>query len=57
MNAEIPAMNRPMPTVSVPSGREMRLLSVGCEADWDGVGSVNDKQADVTCWPGCHGVS
>ena len=57
MNAEIPAMNRPMPTVSVPSGREMRLLSVGCEADWDGVGSVNDKQADVTCWPGCYGVS
>jgi hypothetical protein len=33
MNAEIPAMNRPMPTVSVPSGREIRLLSVGCEAD------------------------
>ena len=63
--AEIPAINRPTPTVSVPSGRGILLL-VGCEADSSddgceakvgGVGSVNDKQADVTCWPVRRGES
>jgi len=56
-NAEMPAINRPIATVNVPSGRGMRLLSVDCGAGWDGDGSVNDKQADVTCWPGHRGVS
>ena len=50
-NAEIPAINRPTPTVSVPSGRGIRLLLVGCDAEVGGVGSADDKQADVTCWP------
>ena len=30
----------------------MRLLLAGCDAEVEGVGSVKDKQADVTCWPG-----
>jgi hypothetical protein len=34
----------------VPSGRGMRLVFFGCEAEIDDVGSVNDKQTDITCW-------
>lgn len=64
-NAEMPAINRPTPTVSVPSGRGMRLDVVGCDANGvngcdaeiDDVGSVDDKQADVTCWLGCRCAS
>ena len=49
----MPAINKPTPTVSVPSGRGMRLVFVGCGAEIDDVGSVNDKQADITCWLEC----
>ena len=34
----MPAINRPTPTVSVPSGRGMRLVFVGCGAEIDDVG-------------------
>lgn len=50
----MPAINKPTPTVSVPSGKGIRLLLVGCEAEIDDVGSVNDKQADITCWLECR---
>ena len=55
--AEMPAINRPTPTVSVPSGRGMRLVFVGCDAEIDDVGSVNVKQADITCWLECRCAS
>jgi len=47
----MPAIKSPVPTVSVPSGRGIRLLSAGCEVELEDVGLVNDKNADVTHLP------